>query len=164
MMYIGFSVLEKLIAKVESCHTLYLTLLDEIIPGADGIDWFRCELMIQMPTRDGLEPLVLYWKMTIGQALAPGGTPFPEDLEKIKTRGKSALEAVRQYLSAQAQARLIEEGAVIAMPRGLKLLRGQAHCLALDRQSGTFHLKEGRLQGQTQAVGQKQEVGSVFAG
>src|ERR1051325_3350177 len=125
-MYIGYSLLEKLIAKVEPCHTLYLILLDEIIPSTDGIDLFCCELIVQVPTRDGLESLVLYWKMAIGQAIAPGGTPFPEDLKKIKTRGKSALNAVRQYLATQVKAKLIEEGAVIAMPRSLKLLRGHA--------------------------------------
>lgn len=141
-MYIGHTTLEKLMAKIEPCHTIYLILLDEIIPCDSGIDLFRSELMVQVPTRDGLEPLVLYWKMAIGEAIAPGGTPFLEDLQKIKTRGKSALEAVRQYLTDRVKARVVEEGAIIAMPRNLKFLLGSAESLAFDSQSGMFRLKE----------------------
>jgi hypothetical protein len=142
MIYIGYSLLEKLIARIDSCHTLYLTLLDETIPGTNGIDLFRCELMVQVPAGNSPEPHLLYWRMLIGQAVAPGGKPFPDDFEKIKVRGKSALEAIRQYLGAQPQVRQVEEGAVIAMPRNLKLLIGCAGCLVFDPTSGIYRLKD----------------------
>jgi hypothetical protein len=158
-MYIGYSTLEKLLARTASAPTLYLILLDETIPGADGIDLLRCELMVQVPVANGAESQVFYWRMFIGQIIAPGGKPFAQELEKIKARGKSAFAAIRQYLAAQPKVQRIEEGAVIAMPRHLKLLLGHADCLAFDQASDTFHLKgTGKCSGNGRAERNGREV------
>jgi len=141
-MYIGYATLEQLLAHVNSECTLHLILLEEYLPGADGIDLFRCELLAQVSIQNGQASGVRYWRMRIGQAIAPGGEPWPQELQKIRKSGASALESIKQFLASQPHVQQIEEGSVIAMPRNLKLLAGCARCLQFDHASGAYRLKE----------------------
>jgi hypothetical protein len=143
MKYIGYSKLENFVQRVDPGQLLYLILLEEIIPGTDGIDLFRSEILLQVSVGTGSEEAVFYWRMVIGEAAAPGGVPWPEQAHKIRGAAKSALKAVKDFLAAQDNLQRFEEGALIAMPRDLKLLRGYGECLEFDKDSGTYRLKQG---------------------
>ena len=142
MKFIGYSKLEDLLAGVSSSEPLYLILIEETIPGSDGIDLFHSELLLQASSKNESSDEVRYWRLFIGEALAPGGKPWPEQAEKIRARGKSALDAIKQFLSSEIKVERIEEGAFISMPRDLKLLRGFADCLEFDKPSSVFRLKK----------------------
>ena len=142
MKYIGYSRLEQFVEHIDPSQILYLILAEEIIPSADGIALFCSELLLQVSIGDGLGDTVLYWRMRIGRALAPGGQPWPEEARKIRTAGKSALEAIKKYLAVQENVKHIEEGALIALPRDLNLLTGYAEFLQFDKKSGTYKSKE----------------------
>ncbi|HZS09334.1 MAG TPA: hypothetical protein VFD58_31155 [Blastocatellia bacterium] len=141
-MYIGHAKLEQLVGKLRPDQTLCFALLEERIPGNDGIDLFRMELWVQAGVRDGPEQDVFYWKLCIGQIIAPGGEPWPEELARIRSTGDSALEAVRQYLRGRQNVGTVEESVVIAMPGDLRLLDGTARCLTFDQISQKFSLTE----------------------
>ena len=141
-MYIGHAKLEEFVSQLRPDRTLYLALLEQWIPGTDGIDLFGMELWLQTSVWDGLEHNIFYWKLSVGQIIAPGGEPWPEEQTRIRVAGNSALEAVRQYLGGQPNVGTVDESAVIAMPKDLKLLNGSAHCLTFDRATQKFSLKE----------------------
>lgn len=142
-MFIGFTLLEKLIAQLKPKQTLYLNFLEELIPGGDGIDLLRCYLLLQADNPDGQQQdTVLYWKMIIGELLAPGGAPWEHEHAAARKAGISARLAVKQFLEGQPNAGRVEEGAVIAMPRDLNLTAGTAQCLSFDKTTHIYRLKE----------------------
>jgi hypothetical protein len=143
VMFIGFTLLEKLIAQLKPEQTLYLNFLEELIPGGDGIDLLRCYLLLQADNPDGQQQeTVLYWRMIIGELLAPGGSPWEHEHAAARKVGLSARLAVKRFLGGQPNIGRIEESAVIAMPRDLKLTAGTAQCLSFDRTTQTYRLKE----------------------
>lgn len=138
-MYIGHTTLEKFLSQVRPGQTLYLNLLEELLPGSAGIDSLRCYLLLQTTVPNGgTEETVLYWRMVIGELLAPGGIPWEHQHMAVRKAGLSAREAVKHLLQAQSKAENLQEGAVIAMPRELKLVAGRADYLTFDKDSGTF--------------------------
>jgi hypothetical protein len=143
-MHIGYSTLEGLLARLTPAHRLFLTLLEELVPGTDGLDHFRKDVLLQAVLREGSEGEreVLYWKFKVGVILAPGGEPWPEQALALRLAARSALAAVRQFLKRQPNLGPLEEGAVVAHPRGLKLLLGRADCLTFDKQTGLFRLQK----------------------
>lgn len=142
-MFIGFTLLEKLIAQLKPEQTLYLNFLEELIPGGDGIDLLRCYLLLQADNPNGQQQeTVLYWRMVIGELLAPGGAPWEHEHAAARKAGLSARSAVKRFLEGQPNAGRIEESAVIAMPRDLKLTAGTARCLSFDKTTQTYRLKE----------------------
>ena len=138
-MYIGHTTLENFLSQVRTGQTLYLNLLEELLPGSAGIGSLHCYLLLQtaMPN-GGSEETVLYWRMLIGELLAPGGIPWEHQHAAVRKAGLSAREAVKRLLQAQAKAENLQEGAVIAMPRELKLVAGRTDYLTFDKDSGTF--------------------------
>jgi hypothetical protein len=142
-MYIGFTLLEKLIEQISPEQMLYLNFLEDLIPSRDGIDLLRCYLLLQVGSPDGEQKdTVLYWRMTIGELLAPGGSPWEHEHTAARKAGISARFAVKRFLEGHPNAGRIEEGAVIAMPRDLKLTAGTAQCLSFDKTAHTYKLKE----------------------
>lgn len=142
-MFIGFTLLEKLIAQLKPEQTLYLNFLEELIPGGDGIDLLRCYLLLQADNPNGQQQgTVLYWRMVIGELLAPGGSPWEHEHAAARKAGLFARSAVKRFLEGQPNAGRIEESAVIAMPRDLKLTAGTAQCLSFDKTTQTYRLKE----------------------
>ena len=140
-MYIGHARLEQLLARVPSGSRVCLTLLEEWLAGADGTVLIRLELMLQGAIQETTVTHILYWRMLIGQTLAPGGNPWPQALQRLRGSGNSAHTAIREFLTRRPHPLQIEEGAVIAMPRNLKLINGQADCLAYDEVSHLFRLR-----------------------
>lgn len=142
-MLIGFTLLEKLLARLKPEQTLYLNFLEKLIPGSDGIDLLRCYPLLQADSPDGhQQDRVLYWRMIIGELLAPGGAPWEHKHAAVRKAGLSARLAVKRFLEGQPNAGRIEEGAVIAMPRDFKLTAGMASCLSFDKTTHTYRLKE----------------------
>lgn len=140
-MYIGHTTLETFMQHVSAQQPLYLNLLEELIPGSKGIGLIRCYLLLQTATAtDQATPTVHYWRMMIGEVLAPGAIPWEQQYAALRKRGLSAHAAIKQWLTAQKTSRCIEDGAVISMPRDLRLVSGSTVLLAFDKASGLFRL------------------------
>lgn len=142
-MYIGHTTLENFISKITPDQVLYLNFLEDLIPGRDGIDLLCYYLLLQTssPNRYLKEP-VFYWRMVIGDLLAPGGTTWEHERTAVRKARGSARIAIKRYLQEQPNAGRVKEGAVISMPRDLKLVAGRADCLAFDRATKLYRLKE----------------------
>lgn len=144
-MFIGFTLLEKLIAQLNPKQTLYLNLLETSIPGEYGIDLVRADLLLQTRHASGQPEDVWYWNLWIGDILAPGGAPWETEHQQLRRIGRSALTAVTQFLNAQANVGDIQTEAVITMPTNLKTIRGSAECLEVDQATKCFRLRQGAV-------------------
>lgn len=141
MLYIGHTTLEIFMRQVTPEQPLYLNLLEEFLPGSKGIGLLRCYLLLQTTLlKEGQEASILYWRMRIDEILAPGGIPWENQYTAARKAGLSAQEAVRHFLDMQPSVGNVAEGAVLAMPRELKLVAGGTDSLTFDKASGTFRL------------------------
>jgi len=84
---------------------------------------------------------VWYWSFAVGEVLAPNGQPWEAEYRKMREVGRSALDAVRQFLTRQPNVKEVEAEIVIAMPRDLKTVAGWAECLELDLTAHQYRLK-----------------------
>lgn len=158
-MYIGFTLLEQLIAQISPEQPLYLNLLETLIPGQDGIDLVRSDLLLQTRHFNGQTEDVWYWNLRIGDILAPGGAPWESEHRQLRRAACSALAAVTQFLKAQANVKEIKTEAVIAMPTNLKTVKGWAECLEVDKATKCFRLKQGAAQSSHIQEGNDNEPG-----
>lgn len=140
-MYIGHTTLETFMQHVSAQQPLYLNLLEELIPSTSKSGLIRCYLLLQTATpAEQSTVTVRYWRMLIGEVLAPGGIPWEQQYAALRKRGLSAHAAIRQWLAEQENIASIEDGAVIAMPRDLRLVSGSTKLLAFDKATGIFRL------------------------
>lgn len=141
-MYIGYTKLEHFLTKLEPAHALHLCLLKDQIVGSEGVDLIRVFIWAQASIWDGRQDQIHYWRMLVGEVLAPGGIPWERQFAQLQKAAVTALESVKQFLERQPNVAHLEQGSIIAMPRELKLVNGQTDCLVFDKETSTFSLVE----------------------
>lgn len=134
-LFLGYSDLDELLAHYPySSSALYCMLITESGPADSkfGVSLDRTKVIVQLVDQG----LVRYWQMHLGAVQMVAGSPLSDErAEKVQARARSAYELIKERLQARG---IIPEHALVAMPKNLKQLDGQASFLRYHKESDQF--------------------------
>lgn len=133
--FIGYGSLENLVAETTP-NAVSANLVEETSqPGKYGLYLNRLYAVVSVLDH---KEHVHYCRISLGNIQMVNGNPLSRD-EQIKERAQGGFKIIKAWLQDQG---CRVSPSVVAIPRNLKLLDGQACFLAYDKESDRFYKRE----------------------
>jgi len=133
LFYVGFGTLEGLLNSHQKDRPIYLELV-WMPPAHCGPIERRHHVIVVTDIQDGV---CRYWRQTVAASDFIGGRPFEEaKVEKAMARAEQARLIVEKHIRTLHKFEV--QGALVAMPRELRLLDGVTDCLRYDQATDSY--------------------------